>query len=101
MSPATPRISPRARDRLTALAIRDPFHLLEGDDDLAALVGDAGEHLRELLADHELDDRLEARPLHVPGADVPAVPEDRVAVGDLLDLLQEMADVDDADVLRP
>ncbi len=60
---------------------------------------DPGDELGQLPSDHELDDVLEPRPLHPPRADAPTVAEDREPVGHALDLLEEVADVDDADTL--
>src|SRR5512143_2682803 len=78
-----------------------PLEPVEAEDLRADGVLDPGEELGELLADHELDDLVESRPLHRPRADAPPVPQDGVGVGHPLDLLQEMADVDDAHALVP
>src|SRR5206468_1700079 len=52
-------------------------------------------------ADHHADDLFAVGVAHLHGADVMAVAEDGHAVGDAEDLLQAVADVDDADAALP
>ena len=54
----------------------------------------------ERAADHHADDRLDAGRRGRHGADIFAVAQDRDAVGDLLQLVHLVRDVDDADAAR-
>jgi len=69
----------------------------EVEDRLADVVRRAVVHVGEFAADHEADDLGGRRRGHVARAYRPAVAEDREPVGHRPDLLQKMADVDDAD----
>ena len=62
---------------------------------LAAFVGDGGEELVERAADHELDDLLTRDVRHATAADGTTVAEHGVAIGDAVDLFEEVADVGD------
>ena len=61
--------------------------------------GDLGRGLEDRPADHHRDDLLDLGVGGPDGIDVAAVAHDRDAVGDLLQLLQAVGDVDDAHAL--
>ena len=106
LRPSGPHESGQAQHLASAHRERDILHGATtakiADDE--SLVADGGGLLGKLVvdraADHHLDHPLARERLDRLGADVRAVAHHRDAIRDLKDLVQAVADVDDADALR-
>ena len=83
--------------------ILHPLTAIEGFDDQAGLAG-RGVAFRKLLvetaADHQFDHLLAGEALDGARVDVLAVPQEGDAVGDLKNLIEPVADINDPDTLR-
>ena len=98
--PARPTISPARTSRLTSLVIG--WRTRSRASSTGAPIGtdDLGKEVLDAAPDHHLDELGGVRVGHLARADIGAVAQHRDAVGDLEDLVEPMADVDDPDAAR-
>ena len=101
-TPAMPRISPSRTSKLTPLTVCRPRSLRHGQVaapasiDLARVALAAIDGQLDLAADHQLGELVLVRLAGDAAAHHLAAPDDRDAVGDLEDLVELVADEDDA-----